>query len=119
MLFQSVFEFNGVDVALERHFQLCVLCLVHGAVECDGLASLDVSFGSIEVRVARHDVAFMHEVREQHVFGCASLVGRYHVIETCNPLDGIFKSEERVCSGVALVAHHDACPLAVAHRTCA
>ena len=107
-----------IHVALEGHFELGVLCLVDGAVYSESLAALDVTLGGVEVRVARNDVAFLHEVGEKHVLGSAALVGGDHILEACDAGDSILQLIERACTCVALVSGHHRRPLAVAHRAC-
>ena len=115
VLLQGALQLGRVNVALERYFELRLLGLVDGAVESGGLAPLYVALGSVEVRVARHYVAFVYEVREEHVLRRAALVGGYHVVEAREPRDGFLEPEERLCPRVALVAHHQRGPLPVAH----
>ena len=94
MLLERVLKLHGVNVALERHLELSVLSLVDGAVERDGLTSLDMSFCSVEVRVAGHDVAFVYEIREQHVLCGTSLMCRYYILKASEPLYRLFQLEE-------------------------
>ena len=115
MFLQGSLQFGGIHISLEGHFELGVLGLVNGAVECRGVATLDVSLGGVEVGVAGHHVTLFHEIGEEHVLGGSSLVGGDDVFEAREPGDGLLHLQEGACAGIALVAHHDARPLAVAH----
>ena len=72
--------------------------------------------GGVEMRVAGDNIAFLDEVGEQHILGCASLMGRNHIFETGKAGDDIAQLEKRTRAGIALIAHHQSRPLAIAHR---
>ena len=115
VLGQALLELLGVYVALEGDFELGVAGLVDGAVDGEGLAGLDVALGGVEVGVAGHVVAFVHECGEEDVLCCPALVGGDYVVEAGEAVDGFLELEPAACAGVALVAHHEGGPLAVAH----
>ncbi len=52
----------GIHIAFERHLKLRVLGLVHSAVHGKCLAAFDVPLSGVEMRVARNDVARLHEM---------------------------------------------------------
>lgn len=51
-----------------------------------------MSFGGVEMGVSRHNVALVHQVGEEYIFGSASLVGG----------DNVFKSGEAVMTSFSL-----------------
>ena len=95
MLLKCLFEFLGVDVALERYLELSILGIINGAVQRNGLSALDMTFGGVEMRVSGNDSARCHKVAEEHILGSTSLMGRYDVAETSEPFNGIFQLKER------------------------
>ena len=119
MFCQTFLQFLRVNVAFEGHLELSVFGLVNGAVNGCGLAALDVTLGGVEVAVAGYIVALMHQSGEEHILGCASLMGRDNIVETGEAVDGLFELEPAACAGIALVAKHQGCPLTVAHCACA
>ena len=74
-----------------------------------------MSFGGVEMGVSRHNVALVHQVGEEYIFGSASLVGGDNVFKSGEAGDDFFQFEEWGGSGIAFVTQHHACPLAVAH----
>ena len=104
-----------VDIAFERHFELRVVGLLDGDVDGESLAALDVTLGGVEVGVAGHHHAGLHQVGEQHVLGGAALMGGDDVLEARELRDGVLHVVERAGAAVALVALHHGGPLAVAH----
>ena len=54
-----------------------------------------MTFGSVEVRVARNNSTGLHEVAEKHILGCTSLMSRDDVFEACDSCDSILELEER------------------------
>ena len=117
VLAQHLLQLLERYVALEGDFELGVLGLVDGDVDGLGLTSLDVTLGGVEVGVAGDDVAFLHQIGEQHVLGCTALVGGDDILETEDALYDALKLVERGGTGVTLVTQHHLGPLAVAHRT--
>ena len=94
MFLQCLFKFLRIDISLERNFKLGILGFIDGTVECSCLTALDVALGCIEMRVTRHDVACFHEVAEEDIFCCTSLVGRDNIVEAGQHLDSVFQLEE-------------------------
>ena len=112
---QDLLELGQVNVALEGDLELGVVSLLDGDVDGESLAALDVALGGVEVGVAGDDVAGLHQVAEQHVLGCAALVGGDDILEAGQLGDGVLHMIERTGAAVALVALHHSSPLAVAH----
>ena len=115
MFSQSLFQFHGVNITLERNLKLSLLGLIDGAVECNSLTAFNMTLGGVEVRVAGNDVTFVYKIRKENVLSSTALMCRDDIFETSEACDGLFQEEERVSTSIALVAGHDACPLAVAH----
>lgn len=92
--------------------------LVDRTIECDSVATLDMAFGRIEMRITRYYIAFVNEIREEYVLGCTTLVGRYYIFETCERGYHLLHVHKGTCSGITLVAHHHARPLTVGHSAC-
>ena len=95
MLLQSLFEFLGVYVALERQLQLRIFRLVDCTIKSYSLAALYVSFSCVEMRVTGNNCTGCHKVTEQHILGSPTLMGWYNVAEAGQSLYGIFQLEER------------------------
>ena len=95
MLLKCLFEFLGVDVALERNLKLSILGIINGTVQSNSLSALDMTFGGVEMRVSGNDSARCHKVAEEHILGGTALMGRYDVAEACKPFYGVFQLKER------------------------
>ena len=108
-------EFFKAYVAFEGDFELSVVSFGDGDIDGEGLAALDVALGGVEVGVAGDHLAGLDEVGEQHVLGCAALVGGDDVLEAGELGDGVLHVVERAGAAVAFVTHHHSAPLAVAH----
>ena len=117
VLAEHLFQLFQRHIALERQFQLRVLRLVDGDVDGAGLAIFDMTLRGVEVCIARHHIAFLHQVGEQHVLSCTALVGGDDVLESEDALHHLLELIERCGTGIALVAKHHRRPLAVAHGT--
>ncbi len=74
--------------------ELSVAGFVDSAVDCKGLAALDMAFGRIEVRVAGNNVTFFDKRAEKYVLGCAALVRGDNYGETGDTLHCITHVEE-------------------------
>ena len=96
-------------------FELSIAGLIDSAVNSKSLAALDMALGSIKMRVSGHDVALFYKSAEKHVFGSAALMCGHYQRKTGDAFDCVLHLEERTCAGIALVAGHHGCPLAVAH----
>ena len=118
VFYEHFLEFFERHIALERQFLLRVLRLVDGHVDGFRLAALDVAFRRVEMGVARNNVTLLHQIREQYILGCATLMRRNHVLKTENALHHRLELVERRRTGITLVAQHQLGPLAVAHRAC-
>ena len=81
VLLEHLLQLLERNVALEGELELGVLGLVDGDVDGLGLAGLDVTLGGVEVGVTGNDVAFLHQIREQHVLGSTALVGGDDILE--------------------------------------
>ena len=111
-------KFLGVYIALERNFELCIFRIIYSTVESCSLASFNMSFGSIEVRISRHNISFMHKVWEKHILCSPTLVSRYHILKSCKSGNCLFKLKERCCTGITFVTKHNSCPLTITHWAC-
>ena len=119
VLLESLFEFSNVNIAFEGQFKLSVAGSVDRAVKRGGMTRFDVALGGVEVRVAGHDSALLHEVGEEYVLGSAALMGGDYIFEAGEAVDYVFKLKERTRTRIGLIAHHEGSPLAVAHGACA
>ena len=119
VLLQHFLQFLKRHVALEWNLKLCVVGLIDGYVDGLSLAALDVALGGVEVGVAGHHHAGLHQIGEEHVLGGASLMGGDDVLEAEDALHGGLKLIERGGTSITLVAKHELRPLAVAHGSCA
>ena len=106
------------NVTLERYLKLCVLGLVDCNVDSLSLAGFDVTLSSIEVGVARNNVAFLNEIREENILGSTSLVSWNYILETKDALYHFLELIERGCTCITLVTKHHSRPLLVAHGAC-
>ena len=118
VLDEHFLEFFQRYVALERQLQLRVASLVDGHVDGLRLAKLNVALRRVEMGVARNNVALLHQIREEHVLGSATLMGGNDVLEAEQPLHHLLELEKRRRAGIAFVAEHHGRPLAVAHGAC-
>ena len=119
MLLQCFLQFGGVYISFERDFQLRLFGFVYGTVQSYSFTPLNVSFGSIEMRISRNDISLVHQVGKQYVFGGTSLVCRDDVIKAGQPGNNFLQFEEGRGSGITFIAQHHACPLTVAHGSSA
>ncbi len=53
-----------------------------------------MSFGGVEVGVSRHNVALVHQIGEEYIFGSASLVGGDNVFKSGEAGDDFLQFEE-------------------------
>ena len=116
ILAQHLFELGGVHLALEGDFELRVGRGVDRAVHGVTAAVFDMSLRGVEMGVARHDVAFAEQRREDDVLRRAALMRGQEVGHAEQPFDRLPEPEVGGGSGIALVAGHQGGPLAVRHR---
>ena len=115
MFCQYRFQFFRVKISFKRNFQLGIFCLIDCHVPSDSLTPLNMTFRRVKMRVTRHDITLLYEIREKHVLGCTSLVSRDHVIKSCQTGNHVFQVKERRCTCITFITQHHSCPLTVTH----
>src|SRR6056297_2554941 len=90
---------------------------VNGTIDGMRTTKLNMSFGCIEMAVARNNISGFNQNREKHIFSSASLMSWEEMIKTQNIFERLFHVVITPCSGIRLVASHHSSPLLVAHGT--
>ena len=105
-----------IDIALEGMRAGGIMRLVNDDVHEMTAGNLLVQTGRGEIHVAWYVITLPdHDLRHQ-VLSAAALVRGHQVLVTVILLDGGLEVIVILAAGIGLVTHHQAGPLAVAHR---
>ena len=110
-------QFVEVDVAFERMLRLSVVGIIDDDVHKCCASQLLVQASRREVHVARYIVTWRDQDLAQDIFCAPALVTGNRIAVAVVLFDRVPQMIKIPATGVRLIAHHDARPLAITHRT--